>query len=191
MSAPELGKIWCHYHAMTVSTSVYFNNTLISCRIWLQQASRSLNTAATADSEAPPLACVGFDISDAHFPSTPRENMTFVKHDMLKPFPQEYHGTFDLVHLRLMVLALKKEQITTAAENAAALLSWYQAQKTFPHSRTQTNNGLRTRRICAMVGSRAGQAGIHADHAGHHDRQGRHARQLGCQGIGHHSVGRH
>ncbi|EFZ04275.2 LaeA-like methyltransferase [Metarhizium robertsii ARSEF 23] len=90
--------------------------------IWLQQASRSLNTAATADSEAPPVACVGFDISDAHFPSAPRENMTFVKHDMLKPFPQEYRGTFDLVHLRLMVLALKKEQIATAAENAAALL---------------------------------------------------------------------
>lgn len=101
-----------------------FNKTLISCRIWLQQASCSLTTAATADLEAPPVACVGFDISDAHFPSAPRENMTFVKHDMLKPFPQEYRGTFDLVHLRLMVLALKKNQIATAAENAAALLSW-------------------------------------------------------------------
>lgn len=49
--------------------------------------------------------------------------MDFVAHDILKPFPEEYHGRFDVVHVRLLVLALKKEQIKLAAENVAALLS--------------------------------------------------------------------
>jgi hypothetical protein len=66
----------------------------------------------------------GFDISASHFPSdNPGLGMRYVVHDILEPFPEEFHGSHDMVHIRLLVLALKKDDIKTAATNVAALLS--------------------------------------------------------------------
>ncbi|KAL9044267.1 MAG: hypothetical protein Q9214_002581 [Letrouitia sp. 1 TL-2023] len=63
----------------------------------------------------------GFDISPAHFPQE-QDGFRFFQHDILTPFPFEFHGRYDVVNIRLLVLALKKEQFKTAAENAAQLL---------------------------------------------------------------------
>jgi hypothetical protein len=41
----------------------------------------------------------------------------------LEPFPEQYLGTFDVVHVRLLVLALTVEQVGVAAGNLVRLLS--------------------------------------------------------------------
>jgi hypothetical protein len=68
---------------------------------------------------------VGFDISDAQFPKSPKENMKFVLSDINKGFAEEWHGTFDIVHLRFLVLVLTIDQYENAIQNVLKLLSMY------------------------------------------------------------------
>ena len=49
--------------------------------------------------------------------------MAFVEHNILVPFPDQYIGTFDVVHVRLLGGALKKEQICPAIVNVLQLIS--------------------------------------------------------------------
>ncbi|KAJ9618911.1 hypothetical protein H2203_008727 [Taxawa tesnikishii (nom. ined.)] len=78
-----------------------------------------------------PLQFVGFDISDAQFPldvgrrrdeCEGRSDLDFVVHDLLQPFPAEYHGQFDLVHLRLLVGGTRVEDIPTYLQHVSSLL---------------------------------------------------------------------
>jgi SAM-dependent methyltransferase len=64
----------------------------------------------------------GFDISAQHFPETPLPNSTFEVQDILTPFPEAFHNQFDLVHVRLLVLALRKDQFEPAVKNVMQLL---------------------------------------------------------------------
>ncbi|TEY80584.1 hypothetical protein BOTCAL_0037g00400 [Botryotinia calthae] len=68
------------------------------------------------------LETVGFDISPDQFFKNAAPEDKFVLWDMTKSFPKEYHGTFDVVHIRLVVLALKAEQIKGVTENLVELL---------------------------------------------------------------------
>lgn len=86
-------------------------------RIWLDDVAADLASASAADREY-----TGFDISRNHFP-VDKPGMRFLEHDVLKPFPEEFHSQYDLVHIRFLVLALKKEDFKTATSNVAALLS--------------------------------------------------------------------
>ncbi|KAJ6103370.1 hypothetical protein N7486_005797 [Penicillium sp. IBT 16267x] len=45
-----------------------------------------------------------------------------VGHDMRLPFPEKYHGEFDLVNVRLVVQALRAAEVKTVVSNIAALL---------------------------------------------------------------------
>jgi hypothetical protein len=49
--------------------------------------------------------------------------MQFSVHDLLEPFPVEYHGKYDLVHLRFLLAALKEDDVKIAVKNIVALLS--------------------------------------------------------------------
>lgn len=90
-------------------------------RRWLQDALSTLPLdQGTAGANA---KSIGFDISDAHFPLEHQANVEFITHDILQPFPQQLHEQFDLVHVRLLVLALKQNEIATAVKNVASLLS--------------------------------------------------------------------
>jgi len=88
--------------------------------IWLEDLA---STLSAIPSKAP-RTYAGFDISASHFPYDEEKGAacSYAIHDILTPFPEAYHGKFDIVHVRLLVLALKKEQIKVAAENAAKLL---------------------------------------------------------------------
>ncbi|KAF7957543.1 hypothetical protein EAE96_003120 [Botrytis aclada] len=68
------------------------------------------------------LETVGFDISPTQFPQNPVPGNRFVLWDMTQSFPKQYHGTFDVVHIRLVVLALKVEQISGVVKNLVELL---------------------------------------------------------------------
>jgi hypothetical protein len=65
----------------------------------------------------------GFDMTLAHAPMSCPRNFHFVQHNILEPFPKEYLGTFDVVHLRLLIAALNKPEIEPAMENVIKLLS--------------------------------------------------------------------
>ncbi|KAH8595227.1 S-adenosyl-L-methionine-dependent methyltransferase [Bisporella sp. PMI_857] len=62
----------------------------------------------------------GYDISPAHFPK--KGNCNHIVHDVLKPFPTQYHGYYDLVHVRYMALSLKTKEYSLAADNLMDLL---------------------------------------------------------------------
>jgi chemotaxis methyl-accepting protein methylase len=54
-------------------------------------------------------------------------NAKFLNHNVLTPFPKELHGTFDFVHVRLLIVALKAGDWEIALRNLHQLLkpgSW-------------------------------------------------------------------
>ncbi len=65
----------------------------------------------------------GFDLAETHFPSEHLEEFTYRVQNMLEPFPAEVRGTYDLVHVRLMVAALPVGAVEKAVKNLAELLS--------------------------------------------------------------------
>ncbi|KAL4913605.1 hypothetical protein BDW62DRAFT_220576 [Aspergillus aurantiobrunneus] len=85
--------------------------------IWLWDAQRFLNhRAGEAD-----RSFHGFDISPAQFPAPPA-GIDFSVHDVLKPFPPEYHNRYDLVHVRMLVTAFVEPEYQTAVDNLFSIL---------------------------------------------------------------------
>lgn len=64
----------------------------------------------------------GFDISPEQFPKEPG-NIVFSVHDITKPFPKEHWNRYDLVHVRLLVVALEESEYRAAVSNIYAILS--------------------------------------------------------------------
>ncbi|KAI9440863.1 S-adenosyl-L-methionine-dependent methyltransferase [Lactarius indigo] len=74
------------------------------------------------DRDVQVFAC---DLSSAKFPQAGNpdvDKITFFEHDVTKPFPDEMLGTFDLVNMSLMCLALTVEGWKTALQNLRDLL---------------------------------------------------------------------
>lgn len=64
----------------------------------------------------------GLDMSPSQFPSQPSQNITFSVLNILDPVPEDKQGTFDVLHLRLLVLGLPKGQWGRACKNLLQLL---------------------------------------------------------------------
>ncbi|KAJ5619785.1 hypothetical protein N7510_003769 [Penicillium lagena] len=66
----------------------------------------------------------GFDLSDAMFPckNALPENITFHQQNLLEPFPDEYLGKYDVVNVRVMVVALSSDEWEPAVRNLMTLL---------------------------------------------------------------------
>ena len=66
----------------------------------------------------------GFDISASQFPPPASLPVNVHLHtaNAMQPFPPQYHGTFDLVHLRLLVCALERDDWVTVARNVLQIL---------------------------------------------------------------------
>ncbi|TVY73151.1 N-methyltransferase sirN, partial [Lachnellula suecica] len=89
--------------------------------LWLEELATALEKVPTKDGTTREFD--GFDISDNFFPKTPPASFRFIKQNILTPFPKEFHGRYDFIHLRLLLAALKKEQIPTAVQNVIQLLA--------------------------------------------------------------------
>ncbi len=66
------------------------------------------------------------DISTAKFPQADKpdvDGINFFQHDVTKPFPDEMLGTFDLVNMACMCLALTVQGWKLALQNMRDLLS--------------------------------------------------------------------
>ena len=88
--------------------------------IWLLDMAQSL---------PPDTQFFGFDISEAQFPAPEDRpsNVSLHQHNVTHPFPEEYHGTFDIVAVRLITAGMRGDDWTKAVQNVSALLSRLQA----------------------------------------------------------------
>src|SRR5699024_3593958 len=105
-------------------------------RVWLR------DTASLLISRNPnpprPYYLHGFDISAAQFQSFHTEKNTEIHlsvQDCLQPFPAEHHGRYDLVHLRLLIGALRASEYEAAVKNAYDISSTLFQTKNFQHLR--------------------------------------------------------
>ncbi|KAF0324452.1 hypothetical protein GQ607_008401 [Colletotrichum asianum] len=83
--------------------------------IWLRDMAAQLPSTAELR---------GIDMDTTKFPPASElpKNMSMMQHNALKPFPQEMHGTFDMVHVRLISLGMKKDDWAVVARHLYALL---------------------------------------------------------------------
>ncbi|KAL9610246.1 MAG: hypothetical protein Q9167_005042 [Letrouitia subvulpina] len=90
--------------------------------VWLRQLANDPALPKPADDRIQRF--VGFDISPQQFP--PRESLlphiTFVVHDIVNPFPPEYHEKFDLVNVRLVSYAIRAVHLDKVVQNILQIL---------------------------------------------------------------------
>jgi hypothetical protein len=75
------------------------------------------------DRDVEAFAC---DLNTAKFPRKDRpeaKKVTFFQHDVTKPFPDEFLGTFDLVNINFLCYALTKQGWKSVLQNLYSLLS--------------------------------------------------------------------
>lgn len=85
-------------------------------RIWALELANELSSSARID---------GFDISPGQF--TPQawcgNHVHLLTHDAFKPFPPEYLGQYDIVHIRFFGLIANNEDAEPLLKNLITLLS--------------------------------------------------------------------
>lgn len=81
-----------------------------------------LNDIARASSPSQDLKLVGFDISSEKFSQEKEEGVELLVHDITKPFDEKWHAQFDVVHLRLLVYAIREKDVGEVVKNVTELL---------------------------------------------------------------------
>lgn len=94
--------------------------------IWLRQLAEDSTLPQPVEGQKPNF--IGFDISPKQYP--PAESLpghvALVVHDMVEPFPSEYHGKFDLVNVRLVSYAIKGSDLGIVVQNILQILrKWW------------------------------------------------------------------
>ena len=84
--------------------------------IWLREAAHELGASEKS------INFTGFDISAQQFPTKTIQGVELVVHDVVAPFPPQYHGKFDMVNVRLLSYALKAQDLEKAVENIIQVL---------------------------------------------------------------------
>ncbi|KAL8671978.1 MAG: hypothetical protein Q9168_003545 [Polycauliona sp. 1 TL-2023] len=90
--------------------------------IWLQQLAKE--PAFHCLVHGPKATFIGFDKSDRQFPA-PEEwpaHVSFRVHDIVEPFPSEYHEKFDLINLRLLTGSIQSADLDQVVRNVLELL---------------------------------------------------------------------
>lgn len=83
--------------------------------IWLKKL------LSVLQSEGRSSRLIGFDISSDQFPSDTGD-IRFSTHDATQPFPAEHWTSYDVVHVRLFVFALREPDLRRVMENVVQLL---------------------------------------------------------------------
>ena len=91
-------------------------------RIWLREVTAEL-AFHVGHKDSPQYETVGFDISSDQFPAAPEPHSKFVVWDATTALPAEYHEFFDVVHVRLITVAVTVDQIKLMTRNLIQLLS--------------------------------------------------------------------
>ncbi|KAF7714786.1 Methyltransferase [Penicillium ucsense] len=82
---------------------------------WLREVAKTLPATCQLD---------GFDVSDALFDGrlSQVQNISFHLHNILRPFPENLVGKYDIVNVRLLAVALSSDEWVPAVRNLIALL---------------------------------------------------------------------
>lgn len=75
---------------------------------------------------------MGFDLAGDRFVSGFEEqgkSLQFVQHDCRLPFEEKWRGVFDVVHVRLLVYAMKEADLPLLLRNITSLLRMYHSFK--------------------------------------------------------------
>ena len=86
--------------------------------VWMEEVQQEFATTNVGRN----VQFTGFDISWTLFPDQNRPGQTFVVHDAVQPFPDEYHETFDLVHIRFLSYGIKADQLEDFVESVSEIL---------------------------------------------------------------------
>jgi hypothetical protein len=82
-----------------------------------------MSQPSVRDRDVEAFAC---DINTAKFPRNDEpevKKITFFQHDVTKPFPDEFLGTFDLINLSFLCYGLTRQGWKSALQNVYSLLS--------------------------------------------------------------------
>ena len=103
-------------HLESKGSSVSIADFATGTGIWLKDLAPTLPPTAKLD---------GFDFDPSKFPeqSTLPPNVSLQFGDVLQPVAPELHGRYDLVHVRLLLYALKVDQWQSVASNLSKLLA--------------------------------------------------------------------
>lgn len=106
---------------------------------------------APPDGQTPPINLYACDVNFGNFPAEEvlkDRGIKTLKQDVTQPFPEDMHGSFDLVHMTLMVWVFSESQWKAALENCYKLLSMPYFLLFEVHVATQSSGCVRrTRRI--------------------------------------------
>lgn len=98
--------------------------------VWTLDLVRTPEIRARLPSASPtgakPVRLYACDLSSAQFPPpsvTDELGITLFEHNVTQRFPPALHGTFDVVNMRLLVMALSAQGWAKALENVRELLS--------------------------------------------------------------------
>ncbi|KAL2006099.1 hypothetical protein VTN00DRAFT_9753 [Thermoascus crustaceus] len=93
--------------------------------IWLRDVSELLKREEASAAEKRPRYYRGFDVSPDQFPSDAdagARNIHFSVQNILEPFPDKHRNRYDLVNVRLMVVALREVDYRAVVANLVTLL---------------------------------------------------------------------
>ncbi|KAI0132891.1 S-adenosyl-L-methionine-dependent methyltransferase [Xylariales sp. AK1849] len=111
------GLLGCNVHPAisTKKGALRVADVATGTAIWLLDLAQTLPT----DTQL-----YGFDISAAQFPAPEARpsNVSLHEHNVTNPFPEEYHGSFDMVAVRLITAGLRGDDWDAAVRNVSALL---------------------------------------------------------------------
>lgn len=116
-------------------------------RIWLTDMAAQLPEHARLD---------GCDISSAHFPPKNElpTNANLFTHDVLRPFSEDLHGQYDVVHIGRINLTVRNNDPGPVLKNVTQLLSMYRGSVGRSNSSSSSFEARltlnRARRISAM-----------------------------------------
>lgn len=83
-------------------------------RIWLRELARAVPATCQLD---------GFDLFDTMFSRDQLPgNIEFYHQNILEPFPEEFRGNYDVINVRVMVVALSSDEWEPAVRNLITLL---------------------------------------------------------------------
>jgi SAM-dependent methyltransferase len=80
--------------------------------LWMREVQSSVHSPPQGEH-----TFTGTDINPSFFPDTSTKNITFVKQDVKEPPPQAWHEAFDLVNLRMILIAAGSGAAQRAAVN--------------------------------------------------------------------------
>lgn len=87
--------------------------------VWMRELQQELDSKPGNQS----VQFVGFDSSGDQFPLQRPSNHEYLVHDAVRAFPEEYHNTFDLVHVRFLSYGIKAHQLEDLVDSVSQIIS--------------------------------------------------------------------